>query len=71
MKGDYTCILYIHSNLNVFGIPLCCFMVLCAIDELHCQDIGLQNEDCWDRHNVSSNLKVWYSFMLLYGLCDR
>ena len=25
------------------------------IDELHCQDKGLQNEDYWDRQNVSKS----------------
>ena len=38
----------------MFGIPLLCFM-FCVIDELHCQDKGLQNEDYWDRQNVSKS----------------
>ena len=30
----------------------------CVIDELHCQDIRLQNEDYSDRQNVSSSCVI-------------
>ena len=36
-------------------VLLCVDIWFCVIDDLLCQDLGLQNEDYWDRQNVSKS----------------